>query len=269
MKILCRFLLVLITLITLTATAQDKPVYAMITYMKVDRGQSATYLDLVKNYGSKIYTERIKTGEIVSWSLFSVPTSSEPNEYNFVAVTQANSIQTLMNLKTPKEIGKTAMPNTPDILIDEISKKYAEIRVVVYSSVCKLLDRLPSTGDSKYYNIAYMKVPYSKVADYVKLESETYKPLHKERQAAGEISAWALWDNSVLTSGENAPYNYVTANGFNDYDKFVNSNYAAVYKKVFPNGDIVKLTAQTIAARTMVKSEIWKSEVRLNQASVK
>lgn len=269
MKILRLSLLVLITLITLTVTAQDKPVYAMITYMKVDRGQSSTYLDLVKNYGSKIYTERIKTGEIISWTLFSVPTSSEPNEYNFVAVTQANSIQTLMNLKTPKEIGKTAMPNTPDILIDEISKKYSEIRVVVYSSVCKLLDRLPSTGDSKYYNIAYMKVAYNKLADYVKLESETYKPIHKERQAEGEITAWALWDNTILTPGDNAAYNYVTANGFNDYDKYANGNYAAFYKKVFPTGDVAKVTAQTIAARSMVKSEIWKTEVRLNQASVK
>lgn len=249
--------------VSINTFAQDKPVYAMTSYIKVDRGQSNTYLDLVKNYGTKIFAERIKSGEIITWALFSVATSSEPTDYNFVAVTTSNSLESLMNLKSAKEISSKAMPNTPDILFDEMAKKYAEIRVNVHSIISKLVDRIPSNTDAKYYNIAYMKVAPAKVNDYLKLETETYKPIHKERQNAGEINGWALWDDTVLTYGENAPYNFVTANSFSDYDKFVNSNYTAAFKKVFPTGDVAKISAQTTATRSMVKSEIWKTEVRL------
>lgn len=270
MNTVLRFILSIFILTTsISSFAQEKPIYAMINYIKVDRGQSAAYLDLIKNFGTRMYSERIKKGEIVSWSVFSVPTSSEPNEYNFVSVTQANSIQALMESANTKEIGKTAMPNTPDVVFDEIGKKYSEIRVILHSNICKMLDRLPSNGDSKYYNIAYMKVAPTKTTEYVKLESEIYKPLHKERMTAGEITGWALWDNTVITPGENSDYNFVTANAFNDFDKYANVNYAGVFKKIFPTLDLNKLTAQTLTARTLVKSEIWKNELRLNQTNVK
>lgn len=68
----------------------------------------------------------------------------------------------------------------------------------------------------------------------------------------------------VYPNSEKRDYDFITANGLNNWDKFVNSDYAAAYKKAFPAGDINKQSAQVPAMRTMVKTEVWKRELHID-----
>jgi hypothetical protein len=54
-------------------------------------------------------------------------------------------------------------------------------------------------------------------------------------------------------------YNYVTGNFFKDWDKSYSitvDDYLSTYKRLFPKTPIPD------AARTMVRTEVWKVEVR-------
>jgi hypothetical protein len=252
---------ILVLILQLNVTAQDKPVYALVTYIKADRGKGGDYLDLIKNYGSKMFQERVNNGEILSWALYSVNMSTNPEDgYNFVGVSMSNTVSGFMEPKTsPQEFMKKLMPGASDKAIQETLDKYGQVRVIESTLITQNLDGLPNDGSAKYYEINYMKVPDGKDAEYIALEKDVYKPVHKERVARGEITTWSLWGTPYPYS-DARPYNYVTANGFSNWDKMMNSNYTEAYKKVFPKGDMAKVSAQTGAARKMVKTEVWKLE---------
>ncbi len=247
--------------VQLNVTAQDKPVYAMVTYIKADRGKGGDYLDLIKNYGSRMFQERVNSGEILSWALYSVGMSTNAEDgYNFVGVAMSNSVGSFMEPKTsPQEFMKKLMPGASDKAIQETLDKYGQVRVIESQLITQMIDGLPNDGSAKYYEINYMKVPDGKGAEYVALEKDIYKPLHKERVTKGEITTWSLW-GAPYPYSDSRPYNYVTANGFSNWDKMMNSDYGDTYKKVFPKGDMAKVNAQTGAARKMVKTEIWRLE---------
>jgi hypothetical protein len=255
--------LILVLVLQLNVIAQDKPVYAMVTYIKADRGKGGDYLDLTKNFGSKLFQDRVNSGEILSWALYSVNMTTNPEDgYNFVGVTMSNNVSGFIEPKTsPQDVMKKLMPGATDKMIQENLDKYGQVRVIQSTLITQMLDGLPNDGSAKYYEINYMKVPDGKDAEYVALEKDTYKPLHKERVAKGEITTWSLWGTPFPYS-DARPYNYVTANGFSDWDKMMSSNYGETYKKVFPKGDMAKVNAQTGAARKMVKTEVWKLENR-------
>ncbi|MFM7839196.1 MAG: hypothetical protein ACKO6K_06480, partial [Chitinophagaceae bacterium] len=136
------------------------------------------------------------------------------------------------------------------------------LRVIHKQEVLKLLDLVDGEAP-KFYEVSYMRSSPGKAAAYEDLEKNVFKPLHAERKSQGAITAWAFWQLTYPASGIRA-YDYITVNGINDWDNFINNDYGAVYKKVFPSGDINKVVKQIEAARTIVKTEVWKREVHVS-----
>jgi hypothetical protein len=254
--------------LTAAAIGQDKPVYVLINYIKTDRNKGGAYVELIKNYGSKIFQTRVNSGEILSWSLYAVGMSTEDSEdYNFVGVTSSNSVKGLMeSAVVPLETLKKLMPGTPDKMMTDVLATYGEVRQIKNGVILKLQDFIPSTATRKTLEVNYMKVPAGKDADYLKLEKEIFKPLHQERVNNGQITSWGCYAVMYPWS-DSRPYNYITTNGFNDWDKMMSTDYAATYKKVFPKGDMTKLGAQTSAARSMYKTEVWSFVTRVDETT--
>jgi hypothetical protein len=253
-----------ILIVQLNVLAQEKPTYIMVNLVKVEKGKGADYEELIKNYGSKLFNERIKSGELESWALYSVGMRTDmTDEYNYVTVAASKNLKGLMEpQQTAPELMKKMMPGTPEDMINSLPDRYNAVRTILGSMVLVNLDGLQAT-DRKYYEINYMQVPAGKEAEYVALEKDTYKPLHKERMAKGEITGWGLYA-VVYPYSDMRGFNYVTANAFNDWEKMLTSDYGATYKKVFPKGDLAKVNAQTGAARKMYKTETWRLITRVD-----
>ena len=237
----------------------------MLTYIKTDRGKASQYLEAIKKSSSKVWEARIKSGEIDFFSLYSVNKmrTNPEDEYDYVAVMGSHSLQSIMDpARTTREILKEMMPAMDDHTLELTQSEIPSIRVVYKQEVCKLLDILNGDG-TKFYEINYMRAAPGKANDYVSMEKNIFKPVHAERKAKGEMTAWGFWQ-VVYPNSEKRDYDFITANGLNNWDKFVNSDYAAAYKKAFPAGDINKLSAQVSATRTMVKTEVWKRELYID-----
>lgn len=249
----------------IAAIAQDKPVYVMINYIKTDRGKGGEYVDLIKNYGSKMFQSRVNSGELISWTLYSVGMSTDDeDDYDYVGVAASNSVKNLMEpSSSPMESMKKLMPGATDQMITDVLDTYGKVRVIKNGVILQTMDNIPSTGTRKTVEINYMKVPTGKEAEYLKLEQEIYKPLHQERIKNGEITGWGV-HAVVYPWSDSRPYNYITSNAFSDWDKMMSSNYTNTYKKVFPKGDMAKLNAQTAAARSMYKTEVWNQVIRVD-----
>lgn len=262
------FSICLMFCLTIAAIGQDKPVYVLINYIKTDRNKGGAYVDLIKNYGSKLFQTRVNSGELISWTLYGVGLSTDDNDdYDFVGVSASYSVKNLMESPaSPMDMLKKLMPGATDKMIKDVLDTYGQIRVIKGGVILQMQDYITPTVPRKLLEVNYMKVPAGKDAEYLKLEKEIYKPLHQERIKNGEITGWGCYA-VVYPWSDSRPYNYITTNGFNDWDKMMSTNYANTYKKVFPKGDMTKLGAQTTAARSMYKTEVWNMIQRVDSST--
>lgn len=252
-----------IFIVQLNVVAQDKPTYVLVTMIKSEPGKGGDYEKLINSYGARMFNERIKSGELATWALYSVGMRSDLNDdYDYVSVATSTNIKGLMEpAKGPMEIFKQIMPGATQDMLDAIGPQYNAVRKIVGQVVLVNLDGLQAT-DRKFYEVNYMQTPPGKEDAYVKLEKEIYKPLHKERMANGDITGWGLY-SVVYPYSDSRGFNFVTANAFNNWEKMLTSDYSAAFKKAHPKGDMAKVSAETGAARKMSKTETWRLITRV------
>jgi hypothetical protein len=103
--------------------------------------------------------------------------------------------------------------------------------------------------------VACMKVDPLKNAEYLKLEREIWKPMHQERIRQGILRSWTVYAvRYPAGSKRDCDYNVVnTYNSIADIDRPL----APIVAKIHPNIPIAELGRQTIAARDLVRGELW------------
>ena len=119
--------------------AQTKPVYYLVSYYKTDRDKTEEYLNLMKNYASKIWKEKIKAGDVTSYSLYSVVSSSDDGGYNVISVQAGNSINDFTKSNT-MDLFKKVMPGIDEKTLTAITKSFTSIRTAVKYEIYKVND---------------------------------------------------------------------------------------------------------------------------------
>ena len=106
-----------------------------------------------------------------------------------------------------------------------------------------------------YMTVEFMKVPEGKQEEWLKLE-RAWKPMHELRVKDGSIVSWAAIGQAVPGDESNGPV-YATVTTYRGWPDPTKMNFQDLAKKAHPQGDVDALMRQTLAARTMVRTEIW------------
>ena len=255
MKKLILSMTMLLLVVLTYAQATEKPVYYLVNYYKADRDKAGEYIDLIQTYASKIWKEKVKSGDIGSYALYRVISTSEDGGYDLISIQTANSINDFSKTSTD-EFMKRAFPGMDSATISSIANKYTSLRVPVKSEIYKHISSIHNP-DQKYVEVNFMKTLPGKDKEYVRQEKEIYKPIHQEFINSGKRTAW-YFSQLIAPVADNSKYNYLTANFFNDWDKSYSitvDEYYKAYNKLFPKSAVLD------NPRTMVKTEIWKLEV--------
>ena len=126
--------------------------------------------------------------------------------------------------------------------------------LVLYASAVNA--QQASQPPTQFVVLDYMKVAPGKAADYVRLEQQVFKPLHQQRVKNKEMVAWALYQ-VPFTADKHREYDYVTANVYDNIAATEATGMMAAFQRLHPGKAGTSLIAQTGAARTTVRSEIW------------
>jgi hypothetical protein len=219
----------------------DSTTVIVYTYMK---STSADYVDLELNVWAPIHREMHKAGEISMWALTAAPYSPD-GSYDYVTV---NGYP-----------GWAAFENAYDNIEERFAaahpgKEWAEIaaatdaaRKVVRSEVFVIDQWTGTSGDVLTY--AHMKVPMGGAADYVKLETEVWKPMHEAAIAEGNLNAWGLL-RRVLTGGSTSPYDYIALNLYENMAQMMGPGITPeIVAAVHPDTKWSEITKMTATAR--------------------
>lgn len=119
------------------------------------------------------------------------------------------------------------------------------------------------TAPAAVVSIHYMKAAPGLEAEYERVETEVWKPIHEARQEAGAMRDWVLY-RVQYPQGTEAPYTHVTVNVYDtwaDYDQQELERWVA---EVHPDRSFEELVEEANAARDYVRGEIWRPVSRLD-----
>jgi len=111
------------------------------------------------------------------------------------------------------------------------------------------------TEDPIYIQIDFMNVKQGVGAEYVAMEQEIWKPVHKERINQGMISYWGLYE--AIYTEPDASYNYITVNVFHDLSKLENFFDYEIIESAHPGRSMNAILNRTLESRDFVHNEVW------------
>lgn len=264
-KLVASFVIIALLLPVIRAHAQTPPqqIYVGVNFIKVHPGKQDQYRQLVEKYGKKVNEYLFKNQNLMGWYWYQVlmPTGSSA-DFDYAVVNITGSLAALLDFPmSTKDVYKKVFPEMTDKMISDVQAQFDECRHIVRREIYSPVqgahtDDAPNAPPSKYMEVDLMHPAAGKTADYIKMEKETFLPLHKERVNMGILKGWGLYEK-IMPVDTRMEYEYVTVNFYDDLNK-LSDGYAESVKKVFPQKDINTMFSETMATRTMVQSSIWK-----------
>ena len=114
----------------------------------------------------------------------------------------------------------------------------------------------PAAKQATYMQVEFMKVPEGKEENWLKLERESWKPMHALRIKEGLIQSWATIAQTLPGDESNGPV-FATVTTFRGWPDQTKTDWQGLLQKANPKADANALMQQTGAARKIVRTEIW------------
>jgi hypothetical protein len=106
--------------------------------------------------------------------------------------------------------------------------------------------------------VDYMKVPPGQGDAYLRIERELFMPMHRDLIRRGQKRSWELYAVQ-FPAGTRRDYDFVTINVYDSIGALdTPTDYAEIARRVHPRVPVDTIFRQTIAARDLVRSEVWR-----------
>ncbi len=119
------------------------------------------------------------------------------------------------------------------------------------------------TAPPAVVSIHYMKTAPGLEAEYERVETEVWKPVHEARQAAGAMRDWVFY-RVQYPQGTEAPYTHVTVNVYDSWEDYDRQELERYVAEIHPDRSLDELIAEANAARDYVRGEVWRPIDRLD-----
>ncbi len=244
------FLVVLSTLSTSIAYGQaDTTLYFSLAYMKAT---SPDYVEVELEFWKPIHEARIASGELQSWTLYSVR-FGDRTEYDYVVVNGYRGLSKVGSaFANVEELARRVHRGTD---VDAWMSRTSNARQMVKSELWTQID-MAAGGDmhGSDISVAYMSVGPGGGSDYVALERDVWRPMHEERIRQGALNGWGVYQLQ-MPGGSAYPYNYAAVNVWKGWGW--GPSMGDIAAKVHPGVEWEEINRMTTEARDMPITQVW------------
>ena len=229
MKTLLTFCLVVLLQFGVFAQESPKPLYLLFEFMQVKGDQTSEYLK-VEDFWSGIHQQRIANKSILGWDLWSLTPSGKEQGSQYVTVTLFSSLTSMLESVESLDVmglAKKAYPAKTDKELGAMFDKTVKSRDLANQVMCREIDG--TKGDFKMAVGTMFTMDIMKQLDdnYVKVESEIFKPWHQQMVKDGKKGSWELVQ-TILPSGSEAYGTHMTVSMFKDEAQLAGSMEGSV-----------------------------------------
>lgn len=179
-------------LVITLSSAQET--YLVFEFMKVKSGNIGAYWD-TENFWEKIHAERVKSGEIVAWDLWSLEPGGYDQGYQYLTVTVYNDPLKMLDGGDVFAAAHKAYPKMSDEDILEAFNKGGKSRELgqrLYLQVVNTTKDEFKMEVGTVNRINFMSAAQGKEWAYEKSETEVFKPIHQKNVDAGRLAHWGM-----------------------------------------------------------------------------
>lgn len=211
-----------------TATAQEDGdnLYLIFELMKVDNEQESAYAE-TEVFWKKIHQERVKSGDIIGWDLWSLRPGGEHQGYQYMTVTLFDNPVKMMSGSDLMTHARNAYPDMSEEELTEQLNNSAKTRDL---AVRLYLEQIATTeGDFEMKpgmvaSMDLMKVDLGSYGDYESAEMEIFQPYHQERVDAGELGSWGLI-RCISPIGSETFASHITVNMYEGWEHALSATF--------------------------------------------
>jgi hypothetical protein len=222
-------LLIALTLFGLTIKAQEQ-LYLVFEFMKVDNEQMAAY-DETETFWEKIQQQRVKSGDIIGWDLWSLQPGGEMQDFQYLTVSLYNDPVKMMDGSSWTNLSARAKTAYPNMTEEDITAKLNGSAKTRDLAVRIFAHEVATTTGSSPNNmvlgtvaeIGMMKVDLGNYDTYEKAEVEVFQPLHQKAVDSGEKNSWGLV-RFINPIGSDTYASHMTVSMFKNYKQALNQN---------------------------------------------
>ena len=259
MFILC---LVIATLmmgtIIMSAQQGQRIAYYTFGFANVAGNNTAAYIDFQKNTVRKIIQERMKTEQILDWSVNQVIYRGLPeSQYNFVTVTGFSG--------PPTQAGQGVVQTATGMTAADLAAKFGPLATNVGNELTRgEAGTAPvAIQEGNVVTVVSWKIAPQRGADYGRYVQTMLLPLNAQGVKDGRFLAWGAV-RVVSPGGGDAPVDAMTATFYKDVASALpstppNANEGQMnFTKAFPNQNFSAFVDQGRDVRRNVRSEMWR-----------
>ena len=208
--------------------------YLMLVCVKATPGKSAEYRQFVSDTGKKIAEARAKAGEIVSWSFARsvIPAGDEARcDYTIATAYEGVPPQTNDSASLAKAIDKAGLKMTAT----QYLARRNSLSHLVSMEMWRPRVRVGQMEKGNYFFVNHMKV--HNPAEYIKFETEVWRPLAEDWLKDGSQSGWRF-NTLLFPSGTDVKYAALSVDVYPNWEAvFKRRNTQETFKKVHPEKD--------------------------------
>tara|TARA_R110001592_G_scaffold124156_6_gene332859 strand:- start:2168 stop:2962 length:795 start_codon:yes stop_codon:yes gene_type:complete len=222
-------LFIALTLFGLTIKAQEE-LYLVFEFMKVDNEQMAAY-DETETFWEKIQQQRVKSGDIIGWDLWSLQPGGEMQDFQYLTVSLYNDPVKMMDGSSWTNLIARAKAAYPNMTEEDITAKLNGSAKTRDLAVRIFAQEIATTTGSSPNNmvlgtvaeIGMMKVDLGNYDAYEKAETEVFQPLHQKAVDSGDKISWGLI-RFINPIGSDTYASHMTVSMFKNYKQALNQN---------------------------------------------
>ena len=240
--------ILLLAAFSCSLTAQNPTV--LVTYMKVKPESENDYLELEKAW-KKFHVKAIEAGVHNGWQLWKKLYTGTDDPYQYITIQWYDNYEHTFGENSPEgwwegiysELEQTGL----------INKTHAT-RCVAYRDVSHQLITVDNPGNIKYLLVSRNLIPLDRFEEYIKMETEIFKPVHEEMIRKGLMAHWGVWQIWPYKEGEGR-INIVE--GYKDAAQMNSSGFMEVFNSIHPDLNWEETESEILKNRKELRVEIW------------
>jgi len=211
--------LCLVISMTLSLSAQNNPpqLYLLFEFMLVE-GENGSDYQQVEEFWSGIHKQRVSDKSILGWDLWSLAPSGTKQGSQYLTVTLFASLKdmlTAINYLDVDGYAKKAYPNKTEKDMTTMFDKTGKSRDMSNQVLFKMVDQVTSDFDMKVGTLATLDIMKQLDDSYEQVESEIFKPWHKQMVDQGKKGNWGLL-RAILPAGSEVYGTHITFSMYKD-----------------------------------------------------
>jgi hypothetical protein len=222
----------------------------IVAYMKVKPESVNDYLEVEKAW-KKLHVKAIEAGVHNGWQLWRNIHAGADDPYQYITIQWYDSYDHTFGENNPEGWWEGVFSEQEQT---ELNKKAYASRSYAFEDVSHQLVSVDNPENFKYLLVSRNQIPPGRYEDYIKMETEIFKPVHEEMIRKDMMAHWGVWQTWPFKEGQ---ARITIVEGYINAAQMSSPGFLEVFKSIHPDLIWEEVVEEIQKNRKELSVEMW------------